>query len=274
MSAAIRKRQVYKQNAGGHRRRRRLCGWGKRPSSAAPSVGRQAMSISSAPGDHADINSFEFGGYGSYGLRSLLCRRAGELRLPRRHDDARNSIWALKTVVGNASYKRSRLDRRRRSRHGLQVGRRPSATDVGRELQPAPRPTASSKSGAGGFSLVVADGHCRQLHYDARHACLGRVDGRRHEARAPTPASPWRHEFADTRQSFTTAFLDDPTTQFSIISSRISPDSAVVAAGMTAGVTKGPRALRRLQRRPSIPTPNTHNGSAGFRATWLGSVRM
>jgi outer membrane autotransporter protein len=83
----------------------------------------------------------------------------------------------------------------------------------------------------------------------------------------PDASIAWRHEFADDRQSFTAAFLDDPSTLFNIISSETSPDSILVNAGLTAGVTKG---LELFVDYNGVlnSDANSHNGSAGFRATW------
>ena len=122
------------------------------------------------------------------------------------------------------------------------------------------------ESGAGDFSLVVADADTNSFTstLGMRVSGLWTVGGTK---LVPDASIAWRHEFADTRQSFSAAFLDAPSTPFDIVSSKISPDSALVNAGLTAGVTQG---LELFVDYNGVLNSDatSHNGSAGFRATW------
>lgn len=87
-----------------------------------------------------------------------------------------------------------------------------------------------------------------------------------------TPVLPefslyWRHEFEDSRQSFTAAFPDDPLGAFTIISSHISDDSMVLGAGLTAGVSSNVEVFLNYNGLFNSDV-EVHNGSLGLRATW------
>src|SRR5262249_53489554 len=86
----------------------------------------------------------------------------------------------------------------------------------------------SIDAGAGDFGLIVsgADTDSFTTTLGMRMSGLWTVGRTR---LVPDAMIGWRHEFADDRQSFDAAFLDDPSTLFNIVSSKVSPDSAVVS---------------------------------------------
>ncbi len=218
----------------------------------------------STPGDHADFNSFQFGGYGSYGFGRFYADGQVSFAF---HDvtTTRELDLGFNTFVADASYN---------ARAWTVAGEVGTVFKLGGvNLQPmvgVNYTDASTngfiESGAGGFSLIVADANATSFTstIGMRASGVWTVGGMK---LVPDASLAWRHEFSDDHQSFTSAFLDDPTTQFSIISSRIKPDSAVVAAGVTAGVTKG---LELFVDYNGVlnSDADSHNGSAGFRATW------
>jgi outer membrane autotransporter protein len=77
----------------------------------------------------------------------------------------------------------------------------------------------------------------------------------------------WRHEFENDPYSFTAAFDEDPLTQFTIVSSELQQDSAVVRAGATFGVSRNIEVFVNLNGQYSADAAATA-GSGGLRLTW------
>ena len=216
------------------------------------------------PRDHADIDSFEFGGYGSYGFGRFYAD--GQLSFAFHDVNATRELdLGFDTFIAGSSYN---------SRSWTLAGEVGTVFTLGKlNMQPmvGVNYTGAStdgfiESGAGDFSLVVADADTNSFTstLGMRVSGLWTVGGTK---LVPDASIAWRHEFADTRQSFSAAFLDAPSTPFDIVSSKISPDSALVNAGLTAGVTQG---LELFVDYNGVLNSDatSHNGSAGFRATW------
>ena len=216
------------------------------------------------PHDHGDVNSFQFGGYGSYGFGRFYAD--GQLSFAF-HDvtTTRELDLGFDTFIAAANYN---------ARSWTIAGEVGTVFKLGHvNMQPMldVNYTGTStngfiESGAGSFGLVVGDTNADSLttQLGMRASGVWTVGSTK---LVPDLSLAWRHEFADDRQNFTAAFLEDPTTLFQVVSSSISPDSAVVSAGMTAGVSKG---LELFVDYNGIinSDANSHNGSAGFRATW------
>jgi subtilase-type serine protease len=77
----------------------------------------------------------------------------------------------------------------------------------------------------------------------------------------------WRHEFMDDNQAFSAAFLEDPATQFQIISAEQARDTIVANLGLGAELSKSVTVFLDYNGLFSS-TMNTHAASAGLRATW------
>ena len=214
--------------------------------------------------DHADIDSFEFGGYGSYGFGRFYADAQLSFSF---HDvsSTRELDLGYDTFIAGANYN---------SRAWTLAGEVGTVFKLGKlNMQPmvGVNYTGAStdgfiEAGAGDFGLLVADSDADSLTSTVglRMSAMWTVGGTK---LVPDAAIAWRHEFADDRQGFTAAFLEDPSTPFNIISSAISPDSALVNAGLTAGVSNN---LELFVDYNGVinSDANSHNGSAGFRATW------
>ncbi len=78
----------------------------------------------------------------------------------------------------------------------------------------------------------------------------------------------WRHEFNDDRQTFTALYLGDPTeTPFTIVSSEVQQDAALVSAGLTFGLTNNLELFGDINGLYSSDSAST-NASGGVRLTW------
>ncbi len=78
----------------------------------------------------------------------------------------------------------------------------------------------------------------------------------------------WRHEFEDDRQSITSIFVGDATdTPFTIVSSEIQQDSALLSAGLTLGLTDNLEVFGDVNGLYNADSSST-NASGGVRLTW------
>jgi subtilase-type serine protease len=123
-----------------------------------------------------------------------------------------------------------------------------------------------SESGAGDFGLLVGDSDADSLTstLGMRFSGMWKAGGVR---LIPDAEIAWRHEFLDERQGFSAAFIEDPSTPFSIVSSALSRDSALVSAGVGAQVSRN-FVLFLDYNGVLNSAANTHTASAGLRATW------
>jgi uncharacterized protein with beta-barrel porin domain len=218
------------------------------------------------PGDKASVDSFQVGAYGSagFGRFYLDAEVAGAF-----HDLSTTRFLNLPNppggMVAGADYNARSLAANGEFGAVWRSGNfifQPNAgvmfTDVDTD--------AIIESGAGDFNLIIHDSSAQSLasSVGARFATQFRAGGMNI---MPEISGAWRHEFDDDRQTFTAAFPDDPTSTFNIISSKINPDSALVEAGVTAGVTKNVEIFLNYNGLLNSDV-DVHNGSAGLRATW------
>jgi len=218
------------------------------------------------PGDSADIDSFQVGGYGSVGFGHfyLDAEAAGAF-----HSLSTTRFLNLPTPPGGA-VAGADYDARSFSASGEFGGVwssgkwlfQPNAgimfTDVDSE--------SFIESGAGDFNLIVGSASAQSLASKAGLRVAGqfKTGG---VTLMPEFSAAWRHEFDDDRQTFTAAFPDDPSSTFNIISSKISPDSALLGAGLTAGLSENFELFINYNGLLNQDV-DVHNGSAGFRVAW------
>ena len=216
-------------------------------------------------GDTADIDSFQFAGYGAYEGERFYGDAALSFGF---HDIASTRLIDLGdagTEVASANY-----DANTWGAHGefgarFEMGTFDFEAFVGAAYG-AQSTDGFAEAGASGFSLLVQDADADSLAstVGARFSGEWQAGGVR---LVPKAEVAWRHEFMDERQSFSAAFLEDPATQFQIVSTALSRDSAVVGLGIGAQVSKG---LVLFLDYDGLfnGTSNTHAASAGLRATW------
>jgi len=215
-------------------------------------------------GDEADVDGFQFAGYAAYesgryygdaivsfGFNDVTSTRLIELGFD---DFIANANYDSNTfgVHGEfgATFDGGRVD----VTPFIAVGYMSNSTD------------GFSETGAGDFGLVVADSDADSLTstLGMRFSGAWQAGGVR---LVPKTEVAWRHEFLDERQGFSAAFLEDPSTPFSIVSSSLSRDSALVNAGVGAQVSRN-FVLFLDYNGVLNSTANTHTASAGLRATW------
>ena len=215
-------------------------------------------------GDTADVDSFQFAGYGAWEGRRFYADAALSFGF---HDIDSTRLVELgaTTEVASANY-----DANTWGAHGefgarFEMGTFDFEAFVGAAYG-SQSTDGFAESGADGFSLLVQDSDADSLAstVGARFSGDWQAGGVRLIPRAEVA---WRHEFMDERQEFSAAFLEDPSTQFSIVSTALSRDSAVVGLGIGAQVSKG---LVLFLDYDGLfnGTTNTHAASAGLRATW------
>lgn len=218
------------------------------------------------PGDKANVDSWEVGAYGSLGLGRFYLD--GELA-GAFHDLTTTRFLNLPNppggAVAGANYNARSFSANGEFGAVWRSGNfifQPNAgvmfTDVDTDT--------FIESGGGDFDLIVHDQSAQSLasSLGARFATQFKAGGMNI---MPEVSAAWRHEFDDDRQTFTAAFPDDPTSTFNIISSKINADSALVEAGVTAGVTKNVELFLNYNGLLNSDV-DVHNGSAGLRATW------
>ncbi len=216
------------------------------------------------PGDKANVDSFQVGAYGSYGF--------GRFYLDAQASGAFDSLSTTRllslpfgAMVAGANYDARSVSANAELGAVWHAGSFAFQPNAG-VLFTDTSSNSFIESGAGDFNLIVGDTSAQSLA-----SSLGMRASAQFKAGGmtivPEASGNWRHEFDDDHHTFTAAFPNDPTSTFNIISSKISPDSALVEAGVTAGVTKG---LELFVDYNGLYNSDitVHNGSAGLRATW------
>ena len=216
-------------------------------------------------GDTADVDSFQFAGYGAYeGERfygdAALSFGFHDLTTTRLID-----LGGAGTEVASANYNATTWGAHGEFGARFEMGTFDFEAFVGAAYG-SQSTDGFAETGAGGFSLLVQDANADSLAstVGARFSGEWQAGGVR---LVPKAEVAWRHEFMDERQSFSAAFLEDPTSQFQIVSTALSRDSAVVGLGIGAQVSKG---LVLFLDYDGLfnGTSNTHAASAGLRASW------
>lgn len=215
-------------------------------------------------GDEADVDSFQFAGYAGYESGRYYGDAVVSFGF---HDVTATRLIDLgfDTFIANAAY-----DANSFGIHG-EFG---AVFDGGRvDVQPfialgylSNSTDGFAESGGGDFALLVGDSDADSLTstLGIRFSGMWKAGGVR---LIPDAEIAWRHEFLDERQGFTAAFIEDPSTPFSIVSSSLSRDSALVNAGLGAQVSRN-FVLFLDYNGVLNSSANTHTASAGLRATW------
>ncbi len=217
--------------------------------------------------DSADIDTFQFAGYGAYTGKSFYA----DAQIGFGFHDISSTRFIDVTlnppppVVASANYDANAFGVRTEAGIIYDTGRIDFTPFLG--LAYASTSTDGFvESGAGAFDLIVAE-----TDADSLSTTLGmRLSGAWQAGGVrlvPTAEIAWRHEFLDDNQNFSAAFLEDPATQFQIVSAEQSRDTIVANLGLGAQVSKGLVLFVDYNGQFSSSL-NTHAASAGLRATW------
>ncbi|MFM9864253.1 MAG: autotransporter domain-containing protein [Micropepsaceae bacterium] len=217
--------------------------------------------------DSADIDTFQFAGYGGYTGKSWYADAQIGIGF---HDITASrfidvTLAPIPPVVATANYDANAFGVRTEVGMIYDTGRIDFTPFIG--LAYASTSTDGFvESGAGAFNLLVAESDA-----DSLSTTLGlRLSGSWQAGGVrlvPVAEIAWRHEFLDENQAFSAAFLEDPATQFQIISADQARDTIVANLGMGAQVSKTVTVFLDYNGLFSS-TMNTHGASAGLRATW------
>ncbi|MEQ1867441.1 MAG: autotransporter domain-containing protein, partial [Micropepsaceae bacterium] len=215
--------------------------------------------------DSADIDTFQFAGYGGYTGKSWYADAQIGFGF---HDISATRLIDVTLnppVVATANYDANAFGVRTEAGMIFDSGRIDFTPFLG--LAYASTSTDGFvESGAGAFNLLVADSDADSLSTTLGLRLTGawQAGGVR---LVPVAEIAWRHEFLDENQSFAAAFLEDPATQFQIISADQARDTIVANLGLGAQVSKNVTVFLDYNGLFSS-SMNTHGASAGLRATW------
>ena len=215
--------------------------------------------------DSADIDTFQFAGYGAYNAKTWYADAQIGFGF---HDISATRLIDVTLnppVVASSNYDANAFGIRTEVGMIYDSGRIDFTPFLG--LAYASTSTDGFvESGAGAFDLLVADSDA-----DSLATTLGlRLSGAWQAGGVrlvPVAEIAWRHEFMDDNQSFSAAFLEDPATQFQIISAEQARDTIVANLGLGAELSKSVTVFLDYNGLFSS-TMNTHAASAGLRATW------
>lgn len=215
--------------------------------------------------DSADIDTFQFAGYGAYNANTWYADAQIAFGF---HDLTTTRVIDVTLdppVVASANYDANAFGVRTEAGIIYDSGR----IDFTPFLGLAYSSTSTDgfvESGAGAFNLLVSDSDA-----DSLTTTLGvRLSGSWQAGGVrlvPAAEIAWRHEFLDDNQAFTAAFLEDPITQFQIISAEQARDTIVANLGLGAQLSKSVTVFIDYNGLFSSSL-NTHAASAGLRATW------
>lgn len=215
--------------------------------------------------DSGDVDTFQFAGYGSYAGQSWYADASIGIGF---HDIASTrliDVTPSSLAVATANYDANSFGVRTEVGMIYDSGRIDFTPFLG--LAYASTSTDGFvESGAGAFSLLVAESDA-----DSLTSTLGlRLSGAWQAGGVrlmPAAEIAWRHEFMDDNQNFTASFLEDPATQFQIVSAQQARDAIIANLGMGAQVSKSVVVFLDYNGLYSSSF-NTHAASAGLRATW------
>lgn len=215
--------------------------------------------------DSADIDTFQFAGYGAYNAQTWYADAQIGFGF---HDISATRLIDVTLnppVVASSNYDANAFGIRTEAGIIYDSGRIDFTPFLG--LAYASTSTDGFvESGAGAFDLLVADSDA-----DSLSTTLGlRLSGAWAAGGVrlvPVAEIAWHHEFMDDNQAFTAAFLEDPATQFQIISAEQARDTIVANLGLGAELSKSVTVFLDYNGLFSS-TMNTHAASAGLRATW------
>ncbi len=215
--------------------------------------------------DSADIDTFQFAGYGAYTGQSFYADAQIGVGFHDLSSTRFIDVTANPPVVASANYDANAFGVRTEAGIIYDTGRIDFTPFLG--LAYASTSTDGFvESGAGAFNLLVAESDADSLTttLGMRLSAAWQAGGVR---LVPVAEIAWRHEFLDDNQSFGAAFLEDPATQFQIVSAEQVRDTIVANLGMGAQVSKSVTLFVDYNGLFSSSI-NTHAASAGLRATW------
>lgn len=215
--------------------------------------------------DSANLDTFQFAGYGAYSNGRFYTDMVVALGF---HDISAARFIDVTTgapVVANADYDANSFGVRTEAGMIFDSGRIAFTPFLGLGYT-STSTDGFAESGAGPFGLLVAasDADSLATTLGMRLSGAWKAGGVR---LVPTAEIAWRHEFLDDNQNFSAAFLEDPATQFQIISAQQTRDSIIAKLGMGAQVSKSVVLFVDYNAILSS-SANTHAASAGLRATW------
>jgi uncharacterized protein with beta-barrel porin domain len=215
--------------------------------------------------DSADIDAFQFAGYGAYTGKSFYADAQIGFGFLDITSTRLIDVTLNPPVVASASYDANAFGVRTEVGIIYDTGRIDFTPFLG--LAYASTSTDGFvESGAGAFDLLVAESDA-----DSLATTLGlRLSGAWQAGGVrlvPVAEIAWRHEFLDDDQSFSASFLEDPATQFQIVSAEQARDTIIANLGLGAQVSKSLVVFLDYNGQFSSSL-NTHAASAGLRATW------
>lgn len=220
------------------------------------------------PGDAAELDSWQVGFYGNYGFGNFY---AGGSASYAWHDVATVRVIAPPVpgapFVATAGYDASAWSVSGEVGGIWRLGRVNVQPSVGLSYTGADTDGFTETGNAGAYTLIVngADADSFASILAVRASGLWTMGQTRV---VPDIKLGWRHEFDDDRQSITAVFLGDPTeTPFTIVSSEIQQDSALVSAGLTFGVTNNLEIFGDVNGLYNSDSSST-TASGGVRLTW------
>jgi outer membrane autotransporter protein len=219
------------------------------------------------PGDSAEVDSWGAGLYGSYGF--------GRFYADGLFNYASHDIAAMRTIqapvlnapfVALAGYDATTWGLAGEVGMMWRLGRVNMQPSLGLSYTDLSTDGFTETGDAGAYSLIVqgADGQSFTSTVALRASgqwMMGR-----------TPVIPeiklgWRHEYEDDPLSFNAAFSDPVSPTFTIVSSEIQQDSAIVRAGVTAGVARNFEVFFNVNGQYNSDASAT-NAAGGLRVTW------
>ncbi len=215
--------------------------------------------------DNAELDSWQVGAYGSYGL--------GRLYLDGQASYASHDVSTLRMIdlgaaagstIATAGYNASAWSVKGELGTIWRLGRVNMQPSVALAYTGA-NADGFTESGPG-YALIVAGADSDSLASTLALRAAG-VWTMGKTRVVPDIKLGWRHEFDDSRQSFSAMFIDDALVPFTIVSSEIQADSLIVSTGLTAGVTRNVEVFFDMNGQYNADASAT-NASGGVRVTW------
>jgi outer membrane autotransporter protein len=219
------------------------------------------------PGDSAEADSWGAGLYGSYGFGRFY---ADGLFNYASHDVS--TVRTIQPPVLNAPFSAlAGYDSTTWSVAGelgmmWRLGRVNVQPSVGVTYTDLSTDGFTETGDAGNYLLIVEDADANSFASTLALRASGQWKMGRTQI-VPEIKVGWRHEFEDEPMSFNAAWDDPVSPTFTIVSSEVQQDSAVVRAGFTAGVTRNLEVFVNVNGQYNSDASAT-NASGGLRFTW------
>lgn len=219
------------------------------------------------PGDSTDIDSWQAGAYGSVGF--------GRFYVDGSASYAAHDVTTLRTIappVPNAPFfAEAAYDTTAWTAQGefgmmFRAGRVNLQPSVGLAYADATADAFTETGDSGAYTLIVDEASAESFASTVALRASGEWKMGRTRV-MPEIRIGWRHEFENDPYSFTAVYDELNAVPFTIISSELQQDSAVVRAGATFGLTRNIEVFVNLNGQYSSDAAAT-NGSGGLRLTW------